>query len=110
MDILLEHPIVVEEDGMRISIPDPAAFCLHKLLIAPRRPRIEKRVKDIEQALHVVPILKESSLRNVYANFPSAWKKKLFESLKRVPQYAALLQEQADFLRVTLQKIDDTET
>lgn len=70
--MLLSHPVSVVEDGIRLSVPDPAAFCLHKLLIAPRRTRLEKRAKDYEQALHVVPALKEGHLRKAYEDLPNA--------------------------------------
>ena len=106
VDILLEHPISVVEDGMRIPIPDPAAFCLHKLLIAPRRPRLEKRIKDYEQALHTVPILKKESLRKIYLALPKAWRKRILQSLEQAAEYAPLLQEQNVSLAGTLRNLE----
>ncbi|MBI3333621.1 MAG: hypothetical protein HYZ93_05980 [Candidatus Omnitrophica bacterium] len=106
VDILLEHPISVTESGMRISVPDPAAFCLHKLLIAPRRPLLEKRAKDFEQALHIVPILKKERLRGIYLDLPKAWRKRILQSLQQAAQYAPLLEEQSVSLAGTLQSFE----
>ncbi len=106
MDILISHRISVVEDGIRISIPDPAAFCLHKLLIAVRRPRMEGRIKDLEQALHVSPILKKERLKQIYQDLPKAWQKRILQSLHQVGRIAPLLEEEARRLTGTLQNLE----
>ncbi len=106
MTMLLSNPLSVVEDGIHISIPDPAAFCLHKLLIAPRRPRIEKRLKDFEQALRVAPALSARRLRDVYLDLPKAWHKRIAQSLKQAGDDVPLLEDEAKQLSDTLQRFD----
>lgn len=105
VDVLLSHPVTVIEDGIKVSIPDPAVFCLHKLLISVRRQRTEKRVKDFEQALHVLSGVKENRLKEVYLEFPKAWQRKVIRSLEQAQRSVPMFEEEAKQLAVTLQKM-----
>lgn len=106
MDMLLRHPISVTEGDVRVSIPDPAAFCLHKLLIANRRRRTESRQKDLEQALHVAPIVKESVLKGVYQELPKTWQRAILQTLEKATQNTLLLRKEAWHLLDTLHRFN----
>jgi len=103
VDMLLRHPIFVKEGGTTVTLPDPAAFCLHKLLIATRRKRPESRVKDFEQALHVIPATRQADLQRIYLELPKTWQRKVLESLKQASRSVPLLSKEAAQLVNTLQ-------
>mgnify|MGYP001606987999 CR=1 FL=1 len=105
VDMLLRHPISVTEGGITVSVPDPAAFCLHKLLVANRRKRPESRQKDLEQALHVAPIVKESTLKRIYQELPKTWQRALIQTLEKTVPSAVLLRGEAQTLLDTLQRL-----
>jgi len=105
MDMLLRYPTSVTEGGMRVSLPDPAAFCLHKLLVANRRRRTESRQKDLEQALHVAPIVKESTLKRIYQELPKTWRRAVIQTLEKTAQSTVLLRQEAQHLLDTLQSL-----
>ncbi|MBI3321823.1 MAG: hypothetical protein HYZ91_06115 [Candidatus Omnitrophica bacterium] len=104
VDLLLRHPISIDEGGVQVLLPDPAAFCLHKLLIAARRKRPESRLKDFEQALHVIPIIRPATLRRIYAELPKTWQRGVLQSLERAAHSVPLLKDDATRLADTLQK------
>lgn len=105
VDLLLRQPISVVEGGVKVLLPNPAAFCLHKLLIANRRKRPDSRTKDYEQALHVAPILQPATLRRVYLELPKTWQRDVLRNLERAARSLPLLTEEAVRLRDTLQKL-----
>lgn len=64
LDVLISNSIVVEHETNKITIPSPAAYCIHKLLINPSR--IEwKKQKDIDSVINILSKMIES---NVYIN------------------------------------------
>ena len=53
LDYLIENPIkaaIVGGDGVLVNIPRPERFALHKLIVATRRKRREKKQKDLAHA------------------------------------------------------------
>jgi hypothetical protein len=82
VDILFAEPIILKvARGIQARVPSPAAFTLHKLIIATRFKRREKKEKDIKQAIYAGKYVlgegveKEKLLR-LWATFPRTWKKK----------------------------------
>ena len=54
LDILLADPIVLKlGQGIRARVPSPSAFLLHKLFLAARPERHDKKEKDIKQAVFI---------------------------------------------------------
>ena len=104
VDMLLRHPMSITEGSVTASVPDPASFCLHKLLVANRRKQSASRTKDIEQALHVVPIAKKAMLKKIYQELPNTWQKMILRTLERTLQSAVLLRPEAQSLFDTLQE------
>ena len=105
VELVLQHPISVVEGGVHVVLPDPAAFCLHKLLIATRRQRPDSRLKDFEQALHVIPVIKLATLRRIYLELPKTWQRGVLQSLERAAHDVPLLKDDAAQLADTLQKL-----
>lgn len=104
VDMLLRHPISITEGKITVSVPDPAAFCLHKLLIANRRRRADSRQKDLEQALHVVPVAKAAMLKQIYQELPKTWQRTIVRTLERTLEHTILLRNEAQQLLDTLHK------
>ncbi len=79
LDYLIDDPMRVAlpcRRGLLVSIPAPARFAFHKLIVSQERPVVEhnKRVKDVAQAAQLLDALVE--LRP--GDLPPAW-----EELKR---------------------------
>jgi hypothetical protein len=103
VNMLLEHPITLREGRINVTVPNPAAFCLHKLLIGNRRGAAEKRLKDFEQALAVIPAVKLSQLRTLYRELPKTWQRGVLRALERAAQDLPQMEEEANRLKDTLQ-------
>jgi len=74
LDYLIEAPLeatYLHDDGVRVRVPNPARFCLHKLIVAANRDLAarSKTLKDLAQAAELMAILAEDSphdLREAY--------------------------------------------
>jgi hypothetical protein len=88
VEILLDESIVINiTRGIKARVPSPASFLLHKLLIAPRWIRKEKREKDLKQAIYVSKFvltqpMERKKLLRMFKGFSKSWKAKIKRSLK----------------------------
>lgn len=86
MDILAGNTIRAAFEGIPITIPHPAVFCLHKLLISSRRATPDKMQKDRRDALLVLSMLKQRGdielFRSIFASFHKNWKKIVLDALE----------------------------
>jgi hypothetical protein len=89
LDILFVEPRILKVDrGIRAKVPDPSAFLLHKLIIATRSERRNKKEKDIRQAVYTANfVLAEKSetakLVELWAGLPRKWKARIKRSLSQ---------------------------
>ncbi len=104
MNILLKNPILIEEKGIKVSLPNPAAFGLHKLLIAGRRKNPAKRLKDLEQALLTLEVVANEKIINLYKPFPKPWKKNIITMLEKSADLLPLRQHLVQRLFPMLQQ------
>lgn len=85
LDLLADHRIETKVAGHLIRLPHPAAFGLHKLLIAPRRIRDTKAAKDKEEALRVLNALvakgEMAQMRQVFQGMPRGWQRRIEQAL-----------------------------
>jgi hypothetical protein len=65
VNILTDNSNVAELDGFIIRYPEPEAFFLHKLIIAQKRKKESKKLKDLEQCGILAPVLDESNLQKI---------------------------------------------
>lgn len=79
--------------GVRVPVPQPARYAVHKLLVAQKRPvgSREKRGKDLAQAAALIDALKthdpfalEDALDNARAQGKSGWADPIDRSLKEI--------------------------
>jgi hypothetical protein len=87
LDFLAQNTITVDIDSLRLKMPHPVAFGLHKLIVTKRRKVDEKAIKEKEEALHVLRalILKGESriVREMYLQMPVPWRKKVLVALDK---------------------------
>ncbi len=94
LDYLASNTICIETEGLRIRLPHPAAFALHKLIISTRRQIKAKALKEKREALSVLTALvnenKSSEIRQFFNKMPKRWQKKVIEVLKGLGQEVIL--------------------
>ena len=86
MDIAASKTVLLHFGDVAVTVPHPAAFVLHKLLVVPRRREAEKKEKDLASALAVLELLETKGdlplVHQVLATFPPAWKKTILRVLQ----------------------------
>lgn len=104
MEMLFEDPIVINDHGIDIKIPKPVKFCFHKLLVAAKRKKIYKKIKDIEQAIRVSEIISEMELKTEFNHLPKKWRVDIIKILKNAEGELSLLKDGINKLLFILQK------
>ncbi len=95
---VLEKSIAVSYKGIKVRVPEPAAYVLQKLLIQDRR-KPDKKVKDMEAIEGIGRFLLKSGsgkkkLLELFATMPVGWQKKiLLSSEKGAPELHRFLKE-----------------
>lgn len=88
LHFLQDNAISLDFEGMRIRVPHPAAYALHKFIIFKRRATPDKRDRDIEGALRVFRQMlaeeKADSIRTVFGKMHGKWQKTVIGNLKSV--------------------------
>ncbi len=87
LEILLSDPITLKIGrGIKVKVPSPSSFFLHKLLIAGKRRGKGKREKDIKQAIYTgkyILINEKEKLVGMFGKLPKARKSKILNALKK---------------------------
>jgi len=77
LDFLAQNTITAKLDDIIVTLPHPASFALHKLLVVSRRPTLEKQAKDKEAAMKILQALldkgEEVLLRSTFNAMPKRW-------------------------------------
>jgi hypothetical protein len=98
VDILFVEPIVLKvARGIKAKVPSPAAFTLHKLIIATRFKRQAKKEKDLRQAVYAGKYVladksEKDKLFRLWTSFPRPWKKKVKLALRMAADIVPLEQ------------------
>jgi len=86
LDFLVQNTISLKSDNLRIRVPHPAAFGLHKLIISQRRKTEEKSLKERREAIIVLNTLIEkgesNKIKTIFSTMPTTWRKKMLQVLK----------------------------
>ncbi|MDO9572516.1 MAG: GSU2403 family nucleotidyltransferase fold protein [Candidatus Omnitrophota bacterium] len=76
--------IVVED--IKINLPHPALFALHKLIVSDRRPKEDKKIKDLDMAIRIIRALidkdEADKLKFFFMGFSPKLRKKIIDVLK----------------------------
>lgn len=100
---LLDKPITIVEEGVRILVPNPTNFCLHKLIIASRRRKIDKSLKDLQQAICTSVIVDRKEIHKLFISLPKKWKQLIIKTLERAEEKLPFYNEEIGELKFTLQ-------
>lgn len=103
--LLLDNPITVVEEGVKVLSPNPTNFCLHKLIIASRRRKIDKSLKDLQQAICTSAIVDCGELQKLFISLPKKWKQSIFKVIEKSRKELPLLLDKIDKLELTLQNV-----
>lgn len=57
LNLLTAKLINVTIEGIRINLPHPALFALHKLIVSDRRAKKDKKAKDLDAAIRIIRAL-----------------------------------------------------
>ncbi len=101
--LLLNNPTTIIDNGLKILVPNPANFCLHKLIVASRRRKLDKGVKDLQQAVCTSVVVNRKEMRELFDSLPKKWKQAILNMLEKAKQELPLLNEQISTLSFTLQ-------
>ncbi len=101
--MLLDDPIKITEDGINVLVPNPANFCLHKLIIASRRKKLDKSLKDLQQAICTSVIVNEKELLTLFESLPNKWQQTVKNMLKKSKEELVLYIDEINSLERTLQ-------
>lgn len=101
--LLLDNPITITEDGIKILIPSPTNFCLHKFIIASRRRKKDKVLKDLQQAICTSVIVDTKEIQELFESLPKKWKQAILRMLDKSKRELPILNEEIDKLESTLQ-------
>jgi hypothetical protein len=88
-DLLTGQTMVLTvAQGVRVRLPAPAAFLLHKMLIASLWQRGEKQEKDLRQAIAITAYVlrdheQRRQLASLWSGMPAGWRRKVASSLDR---------------------------
>jgi hypothetical protein len=87
LDVLGDHVMVVAYKGLKVKVPEPAAYVLQKLLIQEKR-KPEKKAKDMEAMQGISIFLLKSkegknSFKKIYAGLPAGWKKTILTACEK---------------------------
>ncbi|MBI3274100.1 MAG: hypothetical protein HYZ69_03065, partial [Candidatus Colwellbacteria bacterium] len=86
LNFLTDNTIQVKVEDFVVTLPHPANFALHKLIVSQRRLKEEKAVKDKDAAISIIKALIANdgtqTLRDVFNKVPTKWQKKIIEGLK----------------------------
>ncbi len=103
VNLLLNDPIYVTEKGVKTALPNPANYCLHKLVIASRRKTKDKQMKDLQQAISTYSIADKRYLKKQFNNFPEKWKATAVSMLKKNRDQLPLFDAEIEQILITLQ-------
>ena len=93
LDLLFMSPLEIKASQYTVRIPSPEALFLHKLIIAQRRKKESKRIKDLEQCSVLAPHLDPNVLAELVHSYSMS--KATVQNIKRS---CAAIDIPADFL------------
>jgi hypothetical protein len=103
VNLLLDDPVHVTEGGVKIALPNPSNYCLHKLIIANRRKSKDKLFKDIQQAICTYSIADKNYLQKQFLDFPKKWKQSIVDVLAKNKDQFPLFDRKIGEILITLQ-------
>lgn len=86
LSLLSENVIKIKVENFNISLPHPANFALHKLIIFQRRFKEDKAIKDRNAAVEILRALINKSesvtIKHIFNSLIPKWQKKIIKGLR----------------------------
>lgn len=86
LNFLIEPTIQIKVEDFMVTLPHPANFALHKLIVSQRRTKEEKAVKDKDAAVSILKAIIANdgvkTLRDIFRKVPLKWQKKIIDGLR----------------------------
>ncbi len=96
LDLLAQNVIEVKVEDIPVSMPHPAEFAIHKLIIFQRRKAREKAEKDQGMAIALLKALMNKDeldkIKHALDSVPPKWRKRVVEGLKKAGEADLLKQ------------------
>jgi hypothetical protein len=90
LEILQLKTVSVKVEDFELTLPHPSCFVLHKIIVYKRRPKRDKRTRDVEQIIRVLNFMQKQneldSLLEVYSRLHNKWQNKIISNLKEIGQ------------------------
>jgi len=87
LSFLSANTIKVKVEDFYLTLPHPANFALHKLIIFQRRIREDKAVKDRNVAIEILKLLiakgESSIIKDVFNSIPKKWEARVIKGLNK---------------------------
>jgi len=89
--------ITDRKNNITVRVPEPAAYALHKFIVAQRRANPAKKEKDLNAAREIAKFLLNNSkqkkrLKYIFDEIPQGWQKKIINSVeKNLPELYVFL-------------------
>jgi hypothetical protein len=87
MTLLLDNLITVKKNGLRVTLPAPANFALHKLLVSTRRAKAVKAAKDFLNGCEILHAMiqngESQTIQTLWISLPQGWKKTVLRSFEK---------------------------
>ena len=103
--LLLDKPIMITDNGMKIRVPAPSRFCLHKLIIASRRRKLDKSLKDLQQAIYTSTIVDKKEIQELFRTLPKKWRQAVLKMLDKAKAEFPSMGTEIEKLSLTLQNV-----
>jgi hypothetical protein len=86
LSFLSAKTIKVKVEDFYVTLPHPANFALHKLIIFQRRLKQEKAIKDRNTAIEILKALmnkgESAIIKRVFNSIPQKWQNKIIRGLR----------------------------
>ena len=103
LGLLLDDPITITVNGIKVRVPDPVNFFFHKLIISARRRNLAKSGKDLEQAICTSTIVDAEAMATRFKKFPKGWQTDILKVLARAEKNLPLYSQEIEKVNFTLQ-------
>jgi len=89
LNLLIENLMIIRTGDLKVTLPEPAAYVLHKFIIGRRRLKKEKGEKDLNAAKEIGEFLlgnpeQRKKLIEIFKSLPQKWKNKIKTSVESV--------------------------
>lgn len=86
LDILYQKTVTLKMQRLKINLPDPACFLLHKIIIFIRHPDKKKKEKEIEQIERIFYLMQKENkldyLKDIFLKLHPKWRSRIVNNLR----------------------------